>query len=208
MQCAPPPSPELSCSRKNSTGTISLSSLIAAVAGGLVCRWLRTLSRPPRPSIEPWCLQRTACHQVLLAATQRQCLENILGAARLVAAARKSHEGSEQRLNDTHILHIALLPSRGCVLHRRQRGLSLRWVLTLGLQLRPHLQRNLAQAGCNHTPLEGSGVLQPNLATSVPGIVHLLQHVCILPLLRLGLHCCLHLLHQRGGVIVHLSMKR
>jgi hypothetical protein len=41
-------------------------------------------------------------------------------------------------------------------------------------------------------------VLQPNQATPVPGIVHLLQHVCILPLLRLGLHCRLHLLHQRG----------
>jgi hypothetical protein len=30
------------------------------------------------------------------------------------------------------------------MLHRRKRGLSLRWVLTLGLQLRPHLQRKLA----------------------------------------------------------------
>jgi hypothetical protein len=84
------------------------------------------------------------------------------------------------------------------VLHRRKRGLSLRWILTLGLQLRPHLQRNLAQAGYNSAPPEGSTVLQPNLATSVPEIVYLLQHVCILPLLRLGLHCCLHLLHQRG----------
>ena len=139
----------------------SLPSL-AAAAAGLISWWLRTLGRPARPSVEPWCLRHAVCIWLLLAPIQSNRLGNVPHAGSLVAAAcqaqpqpRQTHKGSEQRLHDAHVLHIALLPSRGGVLHRRQRGLSLRWVLTLGLQLRPHLQQIWHKFSITlHTPAE------------------------------------------------------